>query len=212
MLKKIRCFYWKMRDQGKGRQVKMFAFIFCLALISMVGLIGKCIISSNCLNQQVHEKKGVTTGASISWEDAVSGDSIGSKEMHVCASVNASVAKKVDTAGLDSFLGFMSDAAYASVEQKLVLECQKRQCTSAKKLDYQQTVDGSFTVASFVLLSDGSVYQCDYNLKSEVVSVKQTSYSEGDIQSLSDKEKQAEQEALEKQQKADKKKKTSKKK
>ena len=212
MLKKIRCFYWKMRDQGKGRKAKMFAFIFCLALISMVGLVGKCIVSSNCLKQQVHETKDVTTGASISSEGAVSGDSIENKEMHVGTSINAPGVKNIDTSGLDSFLGFMSDAAYASLEQKLVSESQIRQCTSAKKLDYQQTVDGSFTVTSFVLLSDGSVYQCDYNLKSEVVSVRRTYYSETDIQSLSNKEKQTEQEALEKLQKADKKKKTSKKK
>lgn len=92
------------------------------------------------------------------------------------------------------------------MEEQIKTECQKRQCKSAKKLNYQQTAEESFDVASFVLLSDGCIIRCDYNLKSGAVSVSQTEYFEADITAMHNAEMKAEQEAVEQQQAADKKK------
>ena len=67
----------------------------------------------------------------------------------------------VDTTNLNTFLGFMSDTAYEDLKNQLIQICKDRKCRSVKKLTYQQTK--AFDVTSFVLLSDGSVYQCSYN-------------------------------------------------
>lgn len=210
MLKKIRCFYWKMRDQGKGRQVKLFAFVLCLAMVSMVGLIGKSIVTSQMNGHKAPAKKGVTagaqTGATATSKGAVSMDATAEKGVPQQATNETPATENVDTSGLDSFLGFMSDNAYENMKNQVVLEGQKRRCSGVKKLNYQVTSEGTFDVTSFVLFSDGSIYQCDYNLKNEVVTVKQTVYSEADIQAMSEQAKKAEQEALEKQQQEDKKK------
>ena len=88
---------------------------------------------------------------------------------------------------------------------QLTVLCQNRGCKSAKKLTYQQTKN-RFDVTSFILLSDGSVYQCDYNLKSCAVKLSQTSYTEADIQQMKDQQLRAEQEKLKKQQQEEKKK------
>ncbi len=77
----------------------------------------------------------------------------------------------------------MSDSAFEDLENQLTVLCQNRGCKSAKKLTYQQTKN-RFDVTSFILLSDGSVYQCDYNLKSCAVKLSQTSYTEADIQQM----------------------------
>ena len=61
-------------------------------------------------------------------------------------------------------------------------------------------------MTSFILLSDGSVYQCDYNLKSCAVELSQTSYTEADIQQMKDQQLRAEQEKLKKRQQEEKKK------
>ena len=98
----------------------------------------------------------------------------------------------VDTTGLSSFLGFMSESAFEDLENQLTVLCQNRGCKSAKKLTYQQTKN-RFDVTSFILLSDGSVYQCDYNLKSCAVEFSQTSYTEADIQQMKEQQLRAEQ-------------------
>jgi hypothetical protein len=210
MFKKIRCFYWNMRDRGKGSQVKLFAFVFCLAVISMVGFTGRSLVISHQMSEKVPQKKGVSQGAiegaSTTSQSAIS---LGlPKENEVTSEVPSGtpVEIKVDTSGMESFLGFMSEEAYAGLERQLITECQQRQCTSVKKLNYQQTQEGSFDVKSFVLLSDGSIYECGYNLKSMAVTVNVTAYTEVDIQNMSEQEKLAEQKAVEKQQKADQKK------
>lgn len=210
MLKKIRCFYWNMRDQGKGRQVKMFAFVLCLALLSMVGLVGKSLVDSHRQPPKVSsnqgDREGATKGAIVVTEGAVSLD-LGSEEKVLPGvSIEAPIQDDVDTSELDGFHGFMSDAAYTNLENQMVAECQNRQCKSAKKLNYQITSEGSFDVTSFVLLSDGSVYESDYNLESEAITVNQTTYVEADIQRMNEEAQKAAQEALEKQQKADQKK------
>ena len=107
----------------------------------------------------------------------------------------------VDTTSLNTFLGFMSDTAYEDLKNQLIQICQDRKCRSVKKLTYQQTK--AFDVTSFVLLSDGSVYQCSYNLKSCQMSLSETSYDEAAVNQMKEKELQEEQAKLEQQQKAE---------
>ena len=205
-----------MRDQGKGRQVLVAAFIVALSLLSLLGLCAKALVNGRNSSEQMYLNKDVSTGAvadvGVVTESAVSGGAVEKEQMQVGTSMGTSVPVSVDTSGLDSFHGFMSDQAYENLEQELVAECQKRSCSSIKKLNYQQTTEGTFDVASFVLLADGSIYQCDYNLKSDVSTIKVTNYSEADILAMDEAEKTAEQNKLEKQQKADKKKAAAKKK
>lgn len=208
MFKKIRCFYWSMRDQGKGRQVIVFAFILCLTMISIVGLGARSILVSES------NKKSENTNHE-STNNSVTGAGITAEPTAIGTAVEASVEPQetttppdisVDTTGMESFLGFMSDDSYTGMKEQMVAICRERQCASVKKLTYQQTKEGSFDVVSFILLSDGCIYQCDYNLKSGVFQLVQTTYTEADINTMKESEELAEQEVLKKQQAADKKK------
>lgn len=210
MLKKIRCFYWNMRDRGKGRQVIMVTIlaVFCMAMI--IDFSAKSIVTSRHRVTEMHTETGVSggavTGASVSTESALSGEKEPEEQVQAEEPVQTPAEVVIDTSGLDAFHGFMTDDSYTVMEEQIKTECQKRQCKSAKKLNYQQTAEGSFDVASFVLLSDGSILRCGYNLKSGAVSVSQTEYSEADIIAMHNAEMKAEQEAVERQQAADKKK------
>ena len=59
-------------------------------------------------------------------------------------------------------------------------------------------------MTSFILLTDGSVYQCSYNLKSCQVSISKTDYTEVQINQMKEKQLQEEQQKLEQEQKAEK--------
>lgn len=210
MLKKIRCFYWNMRDRGKGRQVIMAMVIAVFGMVMIVGLLTKNLVISRHRIVEVHTETGASagavTGASVSTGSALSAEQEAEGQVQMEEPVQTPVEMVTDTTGLDAFHGFMTENAYAIMEEQIKEECRKRGCKSAKKLNYQQTAEGSFDVASFVLLSDGGILRCDYNLKSGAVSVSPTEYSETDIMAMHDAEIKAEQEALERQQEADKKK------
>lgn len=210
MLKKIRCFYWNMRDRGKGRQVIIVTFLAVFGIALIVGLTARNLVTSRHRVTEVHTEIGVSggavTGTSVSTESALSVEKEPEEQVQVEETVQTPVEVVIDTSGLDAFHGFMTDDSYIIMEEQIKTECQKRQCKSAKKLNYQQTAEGSFDVASFVFLSDGGILRCDYNLKSGAVSVSQTEYSEADITAMHNAEMKAEQEALKRQQAADKKK------
>ncbi len=210
MLKKMRCFYWNMRDRGKGKQVIMTVVMAVLGLVLVVGLTAKGFITSRQRVAEVHTETGVSvgaaTGTSVSTESALSVENEPERQVQAEEPIQTPVEMVIDTSGLDAFHGFMTENAYIIMEEQIKTECQKRQCTSAQKLNYQQTAEGSFDVASFVLLSDGGILRCDYNLKSGAVSISPTEYSEADITEMHGAEMKAEQEALERQQATDKKK------
>lgn len=216
MLKKIRCFYWNMRDRGKGRQVIMVTVLVVFGIALIVGLTAKSLVISRHRVAEVHTETGVSgdavTGTSVSTGSALSVEKEPEEQVQVGEPIQTPVEIVVDTSGLDAFHGFMTENAYIIMEEQIKAECQKRGCKSAKKLNYQQTAQGSFDVASFVLLPDGGILRCDYNLKSGAVSVSQTEYSETDITAMHNAEMKAEQEALERQQASDKKKAVAKKK
>ena len=210
MLKKIRCFYWSMRDRGRGRQVIMVTVVAVFGMALIVSLSAKKLVTSRHRMTEVHTETGASsgaaTGASVSTGSALSAEKEPEEQVRTEETIQAPVEMVVDTSGLDAFHGFMTEDAYIIMEEQIKTECQKRGCKSAKKLNYQQTAQGSFDVASFVLLSDGGILRCDYNLKSSAVSISQTEYSETDITAMHNAEMKTEQKALERQQASDKKK------
>ena len=202
MWRKIRRFYWYRRDRGLGKQTIAMAVMLLLLVIILAGSIAKSIVPQKDLRNEAEIPANTATGPAISTSPATGAadleEETGSKEVPS----DNNKALDVDTTGLSSFLGFMSESAFEDLENQLTVLCQNRGCKSAKKLTYQQTKN-RFDVTSFILLSDGSVYQCDYNLKSCAVEFSQTSYTEADIQQMKER---AEQETLKKQQQEEKKK------
>ena len=195
MWRKIRRFYWYRRDRGLGKQTIAMAVMLLLLVIILAGAIAKSIVPQKDLRNEAEIPANTATGPAISTSPATGAavleEETGSKEVPS----DNNKALDVDT----------SESAFEDLENQLTVLCQNRGCKSAKKLTYQQTKN-RFDVTSFILLSDGSVYQCDYNLKSCAVEFSQTSYTEADIQQMKEQQLRAEQETLKKQQQEEKKK------
>ena len=204
MWRKIRRFYWYRRDRGLGKQTIAMAVMFLFMVIILAGAIAKSVVPQKDLRNEAEIPANTATGPAVSTSTATGAavlEETGSEEVPS----DNNKALDIDTTGLSSFLGFMSESAFEDLENQLTVLCQNRGCKSAKKLTYQQTKN-RFDVTSFILLSDGSVYQCDYNLKSCTVELSQTGYTEADIQQMKEQQLQAEQETLKKQQQEEKKK------
>jgi hypothetical protein len=200
MLRNIRRFYWKQRDRGQGRKTVMAVLVFFMFVAIIVAAIIK--MGGHHAGLETVHKTNTATGAAVVTETA-SGASVTATENAPDRELpqETKEAISVDTTNLNTFLGFMSDAAYEDLKNQLIQICQDRKCRSVKKLTYQQTE--AFDVTSFVLLSDGSVYQCNYNLKSCQMSLSETSYDEAAINQMKEKKVQEEQAKLEQQQKAE---------
>ena len=198
MLRNIRRFYWKQRDRGQGRKTVMAALVFFLFVAIIVAAIIKSMMGGHGTGLETVHKNNTATSAAVVTETA-SGASVTATE--TAPDQETQEAISVDTTNLNTFLGFMSDATYEDLKNQLIQICQDRKCRSVKKLTYQQTK--AFDVTSFVLLSDGSVYQCSYNLKSCQMSLSETSYDEAAVNQMKEKELQEEQAKLEQQQKAE---------
>ena len=199
MLRNIRRFYWKQRDRGQGRKTVMAVLVFFLFVAIIVAAIIKSMMGGHGTGLETVHKNNTATSAAVVTETA-SGASVTATETAPDRELPEETKEtiSVDTTNLSTFLGFMSDTAYEDLKNQLIQICQDR------KLTYQQTK--AFDVTSFVLLSDGSVYQCNYNLKSCQMSLSETSYDEAAINQMKEKEVQEEQDKLEQQQKAERKK------
>ena len=213
MLRKIRRFYWKQRDRGLGRQTVMAAVGAALFLMIILGAVTKSVIMPKNESRKNVVRTETASGTAIGAETAsgggvaiegveASGDPDGEKTDTPIEDSRESMS--VDMTDLEPFLGFMSETAYEELKTQLVQICQERNCRSVRKLTYQQTQ--AFDVTSFILLPDGSVYQCNYNLKSCQVSVFKTDYTEVQINQMKEKQLQEEQEQKAEKQKLQKKK------
>lgn len=205
MWKKIRQFYWYKRDRGKGKEVILSAtflivFVFLLVVVGVKNMINS-VNAEPVATVTTDTPTGTSIGTSSATGGLVSGNANQGEEVHAEVPVEVPAEIEVDTSGIESFLGFMTDSAYKELEARLINECKSRGCSKVEKLNYQQTKENSFEVISFVLLGDGSVYQCNYNLKSNASEVNLTEYSESTIVEMQQKEIEAEQKALKKQQK-----------
>lgn len=197
MLRNIRRFYWKQRDRGQERKTVMGVLVFFLFVAIIVAAIIKSMMGGHGAGLETVHKTNTATGAAVVTE---SGASVAATETTPDREIPEETIS-VDTTNLSTFLGFMSDTAYEDLKNQLIQICQDRKCRSVKKLTYQQTK--AFDVTSFVLLSDGSVYQCSYNLKSCQMSLSETSYDEAAVNQMKEKKLQEEQAKLEQQQKAE---------
>lgn len=197
MLRNIRRFYWKQRDRGQGRKTVMAVLVFFMFVAIIVAAIIKSMMGGHGAGLETVHKTNTATGAAVVTE---SGASVAATEPAPDRELPEETIS-VDTTNLNTFLGFMSDTAYEDLKNQLIQICKDRKCKSVKKLTYQQTK--AFDVTSFVLLSDGSVYQCSYNLKSCQMSLSETSYDEAAVNQMKEKELQEEQAKLEQQQKAE---------
>ena len=202
MLRNIRRFYWKQRDRGQGRKTVMGVLVFFMFVAIIVAAIIKSMMGGHGTGLETVHKNNTATDAAVVTETA-SGASVAATETAPDRELpeETKEAISVDTTNLSTFLGFMSDTAYEDLKNQLIQICKDRKCRSVKKLTYQQTK--AFDVTSFVLLSDGSVYQCSYNLKSCQMSLSETSYDEAAVNQMKEKELQEEQAKLEQQQKAE---------
>lgn len=203
MLRNIRRFYWKQRDRGQGRKTVMGVLVFFLFVAIIVAAIIKSMMGGHGAGLETVHKTNTATSAAVVTESTESGASVAATETAPDRELPEETKEtiSVDTTNLSTFLGFMSDTAYEDLKNQLIQICQDRKCRSVKKLTYQQTK--AFDVTSFVLLSDGSVYQCSYNLKSCQMSLSETSYDEAAVNQMKEKELQEEQAKLEQQQKAE---------
>lgn len=211
-MKKFRLLYWKMRDRGKGKQFILGVLVLFLTVTSLVGLAGRSIWlsiqnrqnSTGVMSSGDGSENDITDDITNATGSAVSVDLEDEEVMSTVMPQATFTAEDVDITGMESFLGFMSDTSYENLCNQMELICVEKECKTAKKLNYQETADGSFEVISFILLSDGSIYQSNYNLKSDVVTVGITNYTEVQINQNNEAKQKMEQEALEKKQKADK--------
>ena len=188
MLRNIRRFYWKQRDRGQGRKTVMGVLVFFLFVAIIVAAIIKSMMGGHGAGLETVHKTNTATSAAVVTESTESGASVAATETAPDRELPEETKEtiSVDTTNLSTFLGFMSDTAYEDLKNQLIQICQDRKCRSVKKLTYQRTK--AFDVTSFVLLSDGSVYQCNYNLKSCQMSLSETSYDEAAVNQMKEKE------------------------
>ncbi|MCM1244712.1 MAG: hypothetical protein NC293_03600 [Roseburia sp.] len=221
MLKKIRCFYWKQRDRGRGRVcITGFALLaICLAVLASWMFL-RLHFGFDGEEAAGVVSGGAITGASVSGM-AVSGGAVSEPvvqkttpdaESQSPIPEIAPAEYELDTDGLRVFLGFMTDTSYDIMVSALETECEKEQALSVTKMEYQKTSTKSSNVTSYVLSDVGSVYQVVYNLKSDSVAVTKSQYSESDVISLKKEADKKEQDRLKKEREKTKKKQTAKKK
>ena len=208
MFKKFRQIYWSQRDRGKGGRFILLVLVMILSVGSIVGLGVRNVVVHN--NKNSNSKK-VASGSAVSGEAVskeVSGSSISSDEDSFEDDYEDSPEEigqeqefeTIDTSGMTTFLGYMSDAAYANLVDQTKNKCKELGVKAAKKLDYQKMGATDFDVIGYIQLGEDKVYECSYNLKSDVVALNDTTYLPTDIEQMAIAEKKAEAEKLAKEQ------------
>ena len=139
MWRKIRRFYWYRRDRGLGKQTIAMAVMFLFMVIILAGAIAKSVVPRKDLRNEAEIPANTATGPAVSTSTATGAavleEETGSEEVPS----DNNKALDIDTTGLSSFLGFMSESAFEDLGNQLTVLCQNRGCKSAKKLTYQQT-------------------------------------------------------------------------
>ncbi len=213
MLKKIRCIYWNQRDKGKGGPCLlafgMMLFLFTLLIICSIraGIrIGNHMesISGTAVTASSPSGTAVSEGAA----EETNKEDVGEQYLEETSDTGNSEQEKhyrLETEGISSLSGFMSDEAYKKLVSQLTTELGKKKIHSVRRLDYQNTND-TWQVISWLLASDGSVWKMGYNLKSCAITLTETSLSEQDVSDMKRAEEKRQADKLKKQQRAVKKK------
>ncbi len=208
MFKKFRQIYWSQRDRGMGGRFILLVMVMIVSFGSIAGLGVRNVVIHNTKNSN---SKKVTSGSAVSGEavsKGVSGSSISSDEDSFEDDYEDSPEEigqeqefeTIDTSGMTTFLGYMSDAAYANLVDQTKNKCKELGVKVAKKLDYQKMGATDFDVIGYIQLGEDKVYECSYNLKSDVVALNDTTYLPTDIEQMAIAEKKAEAEKLAKEQ------------
>ncbi len=219
MFKKIRCFYWKKRDQGKGKQVKLFALIFLLSVILMGTCVGLKIYTwVNDSKMYAEEDSSLASAedgngglgdindidedidSDDDEDDDIDDDELLDQWAKSSEMTREKIEEKLDLKNMDTFLGYMSEEAYDELLLQIYEVCKEKNETSVKRLDYQIVSEDAYLVTSFILLGDGSVYKTDYHMKNGTVVFVETGYTEEQVYELKVEEERVQQEALLKEQ------------
>ena len=208
MFKRIRKYYWKKRDVGKGKQVKMLALILsllCLVFMTLTVVVVCKSVKANFLDQekQVAQVESETYfGETTDYEDYEEDDSEDDDEDELLLDRRSKSEEEtkqissIDYKNMDSFLAFMSDESYTNLKGKIDELKGDKNITSAKRLDYQIVDEKAYLVTSFVLLSDGSVLKVDYQMKNGAFAVTETQYDEAAVNKLKEEAEKVAQEEL----------------
>lgn len=203
MLKKIRCIYWKQRDNGKGNQCILVLGMAVFLLLFFVVQFIRISVHTETHRENVSGtavSKASVSGSSASG-DAVSGEAADEEgareEFWDSGSPGEGNCYPLDTGGISSLAGFMSDTAYEELVSKLMEKCRKKQIRSIRRLDYQKTSD-TWQVTAYLLASDRSVFRLEYNLKNSEVRLIETSLTEKDVSAMKKADEKKEADKLEK--------------
>lgn len=209
MFKRIRKYYWKKRDVGKGKQVKMLALILsllCLVFMTLTVVVVCKSVKANFLDQEKQVAQ-VETGTDFEEsddedneeddsEDDYEDDDESLLDRRSKSEEETKQISSIDYKNMDSFLAFMSDESYTNLKGKIDELKGDKNITSAKRLDYQIVDEKAYLVTSFVLLSDGSVLKVDYQMKNGAFAVTETQYDEAAVNKLKEEAEKVAQEEL----------------
>lgn len=208
MFKKIRQMYWLKRDIGKGGNFVLLILVIIVAFISAVILGMQGVVSGynayeNRKNDSNFKSDKTDKNASDieAYEDAFTEND--KAEGNVDTTFQGDYMPgipEIDTSGMTTFLGYMSDGAYKTLIQLTKNKCKELGVNTAKKLDFQKIGATEFDVIGYILVGEDKVCECSYNLKSDVVTIVDTTYTESDIRDMAAAQRKAEEDELKKEQ------------
>ncbi len=205
MFKKIRRFYWYHRDRGNADKGLIFGFVLMLSVIIMGWFGVRGILLQDTQEAKAEPKRKEarivpTSGPATSEGLDESETEAPETESSVASHEESDSTTVVDTSGMTTFLGFMSEDAYNDVVAQIEEKCRAVGTDTAKKLDYQEFGATDFDVISYVLLGNGHVCRCNYNMQSCECSIEDTNYSESYVEKLQADQKVREEAALKEEQ------------
>lgn len=208
-MKKLRLLYWRLRDAGKKNQVIVFGVLSLVVAFSIFGMLLYGVIqrekfrgSGENSTQQEINAQAVSENI-MQTERMEKRASMGTEAKSVFGFPVETEVDDINTDGLNSYSAFMPDSVFQTLKDKVVELCKKRGADSPRKLNYQNANEGTYDVTSYILLSDGTVCKCVYNLRSNIMTVSETTYQETDISAMEAAQAKEEAEKLKAQQEAD---------
>lgn len=208
MLKKIRQMYWLKRDIGKGGNFVLLIMVIIVALISVVllgmqgAISGYNAYENRKKDDNIKSDKTDKNASDIeAYEDTFTEND--KAEGNVDTTFQGDYMPgipEIDTSGMTTFLGYMSDGSYKTLIQLTEDKCKELGVNTAKKLDFQKLGATEFDVIGYILVGGKKVCECRYNLKCDVVTITDTTYTESDIRDMAAAQRKAEEDELKKEQ------------
>lgn len=207
MFKKLRQLYWFKRDRGKGGNFILLILLVTVSVVSIAYFGARTAITSyhNYEEQKAEsddsEEANTASGLAVSSEAVTTGETTEvSNETQPEETQPSTEEYEVDTSGMATFLGYMSDQAYETLIKLTEDKCRELGVNSAKKLDFQKVGATEFDVIGYILIGNDKVCECAYNIKSDTVSITDTTYMESDIRDMEASRRKAEADELKKEQ------------